>query len=253
METSQMVQQGGAIVRRNPADEIARMIDHATEKGMTPEGLATLHDLYVKMLDREAASECAAAFEKFQRECPVVPKKNKMTIVTKAGGSFDLMYAKLQEILKIVEPVLKDNGFSHSYDCDFVSNHVQVTCILTHFNGHTKKSKVTIPTESNAGCSAAQKTASAVEFGKRLSFCLVCGIQTVDADSITDTPQEPVELVTQEQCDTLNDLCIQAGSGVRERMLKWAMVKSLSEFPASKFKTACDAINKIIKQSKGTK
>jgi hypothetical protein len=104
------------------------MMATALEKGQI-EGLERLYELQERWEDRQARDAFYAAMALFQAECPAIPK-------SKQGSK--AKYAPLEEVEKIIKPILSKYGFSVSYDTERVDGLLTAYATVRHRQGHSE-------------------------------------------------------------------------------------------------------------------
>lgn len=163
------------IERHAPQDLLAM----AVQKGAD---VATLERLMVvrTQLKAEAAKEAYfAALAAFQAECPIIAKKNAVSI----PGGANYRYAPLDQIVRKVQPLLEKHGFSHQEDSEIAEGWVTAIVTVTHRAGHSETKKFKVPSETKAGMSPQQKYGAAMTFATRYAFCAAFGIRTGEQDT----------------------------------------------------------------------
>ena len=159
------------------------MIEAAMIGGMEPEKLEHFIGLYERVCERQAMQAFYKAKQKFQSECPPIPR-------TKMGpfGPF----APLGEIGATIAPLLKKTGLSYRWDETIVNECVVTTCYVRHEAGFEEASVFSAPVEKQMhdaetgkkkGANAMQRKAGAGTFGKRQSLVAALGIVSADTDS----------------------------------------------------------------------
>ncbi len=123
------------------------------------------------------------AHSKFQSECPQIEKTAPVYGKEKTDGKGNVLPQKvrykfppIEDVFRVVEPHLFNNGFSYRYDSVQFPTEFQSVCILTHEDGHSETSKFTVPISKNDYMSDQQHVASAMSFADRYTFKRVTGI-----------------------------------------------------------------------------
>lgn len=222
------------------------LLQMAIEKNIPVEALEKLQALYEKALDRQAASEFAAAVAEFQRTCPPIHKNALTDYTTKSGMRVKYAYAELPEITKTIAPHLQKNGLAYTWDSRVEGSMVTVVCILRHTNGHKERAQFTCPAESNAGMSEQQKYAAALSFGRRQTLIQVLGLTTSELEKEAADPTP----ISEEQATELEQFCDDAPAVSKKRFLKWVGAETFAGIPAAKYEAALQEI-KAAKQRAG--
>lgn len=160
---------------REPQDLLALAVQRGAD-------VATLERLMVvrTQLKAEAAKEAFfVALAAFQAECPVIAKRQAVSI----PGGANYRYAPLEYIVRKVQPLLDKHGFSHQSDSEIAEGWVTAIVTVTHRLGHSETKRFKVPSETKAGMSPQQKYGAAMTFATRYAFCAALGIRTGDQDT----------------------------------------------------------------------
>ena len=159
------------------------LIQQGISSGMSVDTLERLLAMR-RELRAEAAKEAFdAAMADLQDEMPIINKTSK---VFEKGSTTKVRYqfAPIDSIVQQTKEYIAKHGFSYKTDTDTsVSKEMTVTVTVKHRAGHTEKSSMTVPIDSEGYMSAPQKVAAATTFAKRYAFCNAFGIITGDADT----------------------------------------------------------------------
>lgn len=156
-----------------------QLISQAIEKGVDVGTMERLLAMRKELRAEFAEEQYNRAMAKFQSECPVIEKRKQ----AKDGEKLLYKYAPLDDIVEQTRDIIANNGFSYSWDTEENESTITVFCIVTHTNGHSKRSRFNIPSKGGTSImSGPQKAAAALTFGKRYAFCNAFGIMTGDED-----------------------------------------------------------------------
>jgi len=222
---------------------ILDLIHDAHKSGTAPEALEKLYALYERMEDRDAAKEFAAAMMRFKAKCPAIAKNKTASIVKKDGGhSHSYSYADLQEIVRIVDPILAAEGLSYTWDSEDAAGKLKTTCIISHIDGHHQQASWTVTTETNAGMSAQQKVAAAFTFARRQTLVAALGLTTCDPD--TDGAEVTgLRHITQNQVETIQSLLAELKMDEAHFLRMFPGVDSVKKLTTHQYPTAIFALN----------
>lgn len=163
------------------ASSIMQVIERcALNPNVDVDKMQKLLDMQERILERNAKHAFSMDFVQMKSKLPKVIK-------TKDNRQTNSKYAPLDEINKIIDPVLNDFGFGTSYKIAQSDKTVTVTAILWHRDGHTEESTITLPLDNAGMQGKVNKTevhaiASSTTYGKRLALCALLNISTGDAD-----------------------------------------------------------------------
>lgn len=156
----------------NPSSLIA----YAVQQGADVETLERLVSLQEKVQANNAKAAFTKAMSTLQSQLPVV-KKLKNNPGTHSN------YAPLEDIVAQCKDVIKKNKFMFSWDTKTTDKNIEVTCHVTHVEGHTESSTmVSEMAEGTSANNAPQKTAITITYLKRYTFCNAFGIMVADED-----------------------------------------------------------------------
>lgn len=114
-------------------------------------------------------------FALMSKEIPVIAKSKK---------AHNTSYAPLEDIVKVVQPILSKYGFSVSFTTEQQGlEAVTVNCILQHKDGHSTSTALMLPTKAvNNSMNAMQAIGAAISYGKRYTICGILNIATAQDD-----------------------------------------------------------------------
>lgn len=126
----------------------------------------------------ESIKELAVALAKFQGE--VNNPQNSTTVKVKSDkGSYSYKYAKLDEVLNIVRPILSKNGLSIVQVPTTIDNQISVSTMLLHSSGEWLELE---PITLKMDKSTAQGAGGAITYARRYSLSAALGIASEDDD-----------------------------------------------------------------------
>lgn len=219
--------------------DVQKLMEQAIAKD--GDGGVELMERLMDLRDRELAHQAERAFHEafaqFKRTCPPIPRDKKgASFATQDGASREwVMYAPLETIQRIVDPLLFDLGFSYSWDSKATEKSVLTTCTLRHVSGHSVTSSMTLPISGPPKSSVTQASAGTRTFAKRLTLSDVLGIATDDdMDGADGGSGEPL---TEDQLRTLRDLIAKREVDI-DSFLGLFGVGSLADIPQASYGTA---------------
>lgn len=140
--------------------------------------LEKLVDLENTVAKRNAEKLFGQRFAAFRKALPQIPR-------TKPGAVRDgrrVMYADLETIQRIADPLLSEHGFVYRFTTEPSKDGAWliVTCTLTHEAGHSERSTMPVPMTAIPKASKAQEATGTRTYGKRIALSDVLGISTTD-------------------------------------------------------------------------
>lgn len=217
--------------------EITALLRHALDAGASVEALERLVALKERVDDRNARAAFFEALAAVQEAMPEVPKKRTAQIATRSGGSYSYRYAALEDITRMIRPILRRHGLSYSWDVAQGEGALIVTCILRHIDGHEERASFPVPVDSKAAMSDAQKNGAALTYGRRQSLVAVLGLTTADDDVDGADVGAPSDRITPQQAADLDALIDEVGADQR-KFLQWAGVERLEDLTQDKYQAA---------------
>lgn len=188
---------------------LQRTIETAIQAGRTAGEIKEFLDLFERLEARYAEQQYWEAMQRFQADCPPIPRDKLAEIKTRGGQNVRFRYASLGSIECVCLPLLHEHGLTRTWgDYPVADDAVSVTCIVTHAAGHSERRTIAIPLHSDFISSPQGKIASAISYGKRHALSAVLGIAISDLDD--DTLAEPPPPITYEQACSLQDALIES-------------------------------------------
>lgn len=237
-EESTQLQQGGGV-------DVRALLELAVNKGMPAAELGQLLDLHERIEDRNARKEFTRALAAVKAELPPIIHSRQAAFKTRSGHDVKYSYTELDELARVLDPILTKHGFSYSWSQTMEKGLVTTTCTLDHDAGHSRSSSFSVPAENDSAASPQQKIGIADTYASRRSLIGVLGLTTADKDprpkEIDPTP------IGEDQEVELSDMITTSGAD-RARFLKHFDVEALKDLPAARYAEA-----KTMLQQKATR
>jgi len=146
----------------------------ASDPNVPVEKLERLIAMQERILAHNAKAAFDADFAKMQGELPIVVERGKGNT-----GS----YARLEDIVATVRPVLTKFGFSLSHTSEWPAEKtVKIVGVLGHRDGHEKRSEFLTTADTSGSKNAIQGLGSALSYGRRYTTLDLLGIATCNED-----------------------------------------------------------------------
>lgn len=227
-----------------PADPMVSMIERIA---MDPNADLAKLEKMMEMKERHEASQAkarfASDFAKASAEFPTIPLNGKDT-------HKNTRYAKLEDILSGVRPVLSQHGFALSFSTQVTPDLVTVTAELSHEGGHSKTNSIPLPRDTGAGRNAVQAVGSSQTYGQRYTAQAILGLSLGDDTDDDGRSAGSGETITEGQYHKLRDLIGKAGIA-EDVVCKAEKIEHLAELPASKFDRVSSRLETTIKNKAG--
>lgn len=238
--------------RSDLATLLEAAIGTAEKPGLPADTIRTLVELAHIEADRRKQQEYNEAFSAFQRDCPMIPRTRVIDYETKAGGRVHYAYAPLDQILKVIQPHLDTHNLSRSWSSDegmSKPGFMIVTCTIKHIGGGEGSAVAQGPVEIDSKMGAMKSTSAARTILQRASLIGALGLVNCDDDTDGNDGQGAnIVPLSQDQVETLNNLCIEAKRKPETFARAYGATK-LSEIPVKMFAPACDVLNMVIKSA----
>jgi hypothetical protein len=206
----------------------------ASDPNTDVDKLERLLAMQERVLEREAERSFNAAMREAQDEMgPVLKNRaNKETHST---------YADLEQISKLMDPIIHRHGFSLSFgtgDCPYPA-HYRVTCAVSHTGGFTRPYQADVPVDNTGPKGSQNKTmthgfGSALSYGRRYLKLLIFDIATTDDDGRAAGNGGPINA---EQLAALNGLA-DAVKADKIAFCKYLKIESLRDLAAFDYNDA---------------
>lgn len=170
-----------AVVGSDPTPSV--LLQLAVQQNLDMDKLEKLMQLQRQWLAHQARKDYLTAFSNFQAKCPVLEKKKKVDFPNKQGGRTKYSYAPIGEITEGIKQILGEEGLSFRWEIDDSETKINVTCIISHFNGHSEKTKMSANLDNSGGKNEIQQRGSTITYLQRYTLIGALGISTADEDN----------------------------------------------------------------------
>lgn len=161
---------------------------------------ATLRELLAVQREWEA-NEARKAFTQalvdLKRDLPTVLAHDKIVDWRKDGKHVHYTHTSLAAAMEAITGPLVQYGFSLSWQPSTDGGKVNVTCTLTHSQGHSERTTLSAPPDKSGSKSDAQAIASTITLLQRYTALSLLGIATADM-----AEPEPTEENAEPRIDT---------------------------------------------------
>jgi len=164
----------------------------------------------------------------------------------KEKEGFGYQYAPLDQVLKIVRPILAKNDLSLIQSERFDEDKVVVETLLLHKSGEWIMTEVSAPYEKLRGMNSYQITGSALTYLRRYGLSAAVGM-TADEDNDAAGEPEQLQTINQDQVLELEKLISKTKTN-KEKFLQFFKIKSLEEMKENVYQKAVAVLMKKIKK-----
>jgi hypothetical protein len=239
-----------ANVEQHPASDSAALIAVISRAASDPnvdiDKMERLMQMHERLTDRAARSAFAAALASMQPELPVVDRKGLITIHKKdmpkvaANVIQSTPYALWEDINEAIRPLLSKFGFALSFRIKKADDRVEVTGVLSHREGHSEETVLSLPMDTSGSKNNVQAIGSSVSYGKRYTAMALLNITTRGEDD--DGKAAGLEAtISDEQFDTLSKLMDTHGANLA-LFCQFFKIDKVPDLPASKYEQAVSMV-----------
>lgn len=140
--------------------------------------LEKIIELQERIIANDAKGQFNAAFSEMQGDIPVITERGEIIV----NGVVRSKYAKLEDILEIVRPILKQYGFAIRHRNVFDNGSVKVIGILSHRAGHSEEDEFVAKADNSGSKNDIQALGSTRSYGQRYTTVSLLGISTRGQD-----------------------------------------------------------------------
>ena len=140
--------------------------------------LEKLWEMQEKALDRQALQAYNASMSAMQSKMPVISKNGEI----KVNNVVRSKYARFEDIVKAIRPLLDEHGFSISFKTEFSNGIIVIHGSVSHTGGHCEKTSMSLPHDNSGSKNSVQAIGSSVQYGKRYVLCMLLNIATSGED-----------------------------------------------------------------------
>lgn len=215
-----------------------QMIQYALDKDAGMEKLEKLLDVK----ERWEADEARKAFH----EAMASFKKNPPTVIKDmVNPQYKSRYTSLANLVNTVNTALSDHGLDARWEFDQGENQISVTCILSHYMGHSERVTLTGPPDTSGSKNPIQQIKSTTTYLKAATFEAVTGIASREANQDDDggaASGDDAGPISEEQANELLTLMDEIGGETKIRFCRYYKLDQVADLPAAKFEDAKKAL-----------
>lgn len=195
--------------------------------------LERLLQMRERMQAQEAKAAYAGALAALQPELPLIREKG--AIKNNAGGVMS-RYALWEDVVEAIAPHLSRHGFSLSFRTSSTDKTVTVIGVLTHAQGHSEDTSLTLPLDTSGAKSLVQTFGSSTSYGKRYTAAALLNLRTGEVDD-DGRAGAPLPVISEEQAAKLQEM-IEASGANKAKFLQHLKIESVASLPAQAYEHA---------------
>jgi hypothetical protein len=197
-----------------------------------------------RVQDRQAVIAFNAALSDLQPLLPVICERGG---IKDRSGNVQSTYALWEDVNEAIRPLLAEHGFALRFRVSRETDQISVTGILSHREGHSEETTLTLPTDGSGSKNAVQAVGSSTSYGKRYTAFALLNITSTgeDDDGQKASREHPISV---KQYDALQKLIISTQSDTG-RFIEYLVGakrlkpdQTLEDLPAQHFDFAKDCL-----------
>lgn len=189
------------------------LISNALNSGMDIEKMERLFDLQERWEKKEAEKAFRRAMVLFQNE---KPELIKIKGADYGPGKAKYNFNPLPKVQKAIDPILSKFGLTYRWEILPVENFIEVSCIISHVDGHSEKTTMRGPHDSSGSKNGLQAIGSTRTYLERYTLESAFGLSS-DEDTDGKQPEPPKSDPEIERFQMMVDRC----NSVDELQLLW--------------------------------
>lgn len=169
-------------------DVIAQLIELAKDPAIDVVKIEKLIDANERLMRIQAKASFDAAFADMQGELPAITEQGEI----KVNGDLRSRYAKYEDIIEVIRPILQKHGFAIRHRNEMNGNVQTIVGILSHRGGHSEEDRFDCPPDKSGGKQDIQAIGSTRSYGQRYTTISLCNIVTKGQDKDGQATKETV-------------------------------------------------------------
>ena len=162
-----------------PDNSPAGLLLLAVQRGADVDQLSKLMDLQERWQREEARRAYFSAKSRFQAICPEITKDREVSF---GAGKTQYKYATLAGIIRQVKEPLANCDLTYRWEIHDTAESIQVTCILSHRDGHSEQNTMSAQPDASGSKNAIQERGSTVSYLQRYTLIGALGIASANED-----------------------------------------------------------------------
>lgn len=228
------------------AASIMDVIERASrDPSVDVEKLGKLLEMYERITAQRAKAAFTQALVAVKPKLPVIDRRGRIEITDKATHTKVIQstpYAKWEDIDEKITPILAAHGLVLSFRSGVAQDgKVTVTGVLSHNDGHSEETTMTLPHDSTGSKNAVQAVGSTTSYGKRYTATLLLNIRTRGEDDDGVKGGAP-DTISEDQVEKIFDL-IKRAKADTSKFCTHFKIDAVPDLPAKDFVRAVEMLN----------
>lgn len=211
----------------------------ASDPNVDVEKMQAMLSMQERIIAKQAEIDFNQAMTRLMPKMPVIHKKGKIEFVDKNNHKRETPFARYEDIDEAIRPHLIAEGFSLSFDTEWLTDGVKIVGTLSHSGGHSRTSSMRLPLDVSGSKNNLQAAGSTITYGKRYLVGMLLNIVTKDED---DDGQAADEVITLEQAAEIDQLMSDV-SADKDGFLKYMGVDDVRDILSKHYNKAINALN----------
>lgn len=217
-----------------PNQDIISIIDKAVVANVDVDKLEKLLALQERWEKTQARKCFFVAMTDFQFDVPPIGKNKE---------GHNSRYSDIEKVVTTIKPFLKQFGFSFHFKQTQENGTIQITCVVSHIQGHQEDTSLSASADTSGNKNAIQGIGSTVQYLRRYTLLSAFGLVTADTDNDGQTPAKEEKHISKEQEITILSLCEEVGLSL-DKYLEILEIKTLPELPAKLYPKVIRSLEK---------
>lgn len=221
------IEQAPAPAAQPESSALISMIERAArDPNVDIDKMERLFQMHERVAAQQAKAAYLSALSLMQSDLPAAMRRGK--------GHNDKKYARFEDIIGAIRPILSTHGFSLSFRTTQDDKLIRVTGVLGHSAGHSEQTEMAMPPDTSGNKNIVQAWGSSTSYGKRYVALTLLGIASEDED---DDAKKAIGLITPDQTEELARLITATNTKI-QAVLDFHKVESLSDMTAADYREA---------------
>jgi hypothetical protein len=156
------------------ANTIASLIERvATNPNTSIDTLERLLNMQERVETKRAEAAFNAALADMQPVLPVIAERGE---IMNSANKVQSTYARWEDINDAIKPILAQYGFALTFRVDRPEGMVCITGVLSHREGHSTQTTISLPVDSSGSKNGVQAVGSSTSYGQRYTAKLLLNL-----------------------------------------------------------------------------
>lgn len=162
------------------ANTIASLIERvATNPNTSIDTLERLLNMQERVETKRAEAAFNGALADMQPELPAIIERGA---IKNSAGKAQSTYALWEDINETIKPILARHGFALTFRVDRPEGLVCITGVLSHREGHSTQTTISLPVDSSGSKNGVQAIGSSTSYGQRYTAKLLLNLTSRGED-----------------------------------------------------------------------